>query len=183
MPNRRTRRQKPAPEATTYTPPATPEEYLALDNTRASRRPPRELAETAARRLTVHIPGKTAPPRLSRSKDEAGTWEFDLPAGAVLGDDAVHQSGGLARFGIEHGLRLDAAAFFELRQHLPRERLVDADVNGWCRGDLGGSLSGTFLAAGYGEQDANREAANEVSFSHSYLRTRFAANLQGTPSE
>lgn len=85
MPNRRTRRQKPAPEATTYTPPATPEEYLALDNTRASRRPPRELAETAARRLTVHIPGKTAPPRLSRSKDEAGTWEFELPAGAVLG--------------------------------------------------------------------------------------------------
>jgi len=53
----------------------TPEEYLALDNSPATNRMPKELALTT-RRVTIHAPGKDFEAKVIKSREAPGTWEL-----------------------------------------------------------------------------------------------------------
>ena len=63
------------------------EEYLALENSVARQRMPRELAEAAARnRVVLHAPeGGFDPSRITKSRDIPGGWELNLPSSAGVG--------------------------------------------------------------------------------------------------
>jgi len=68
-------------------PPQGPEDYLALENTVARQKMPKELAEAAARnRVMIHAPeGGFDPDRIIRSKEVRGGWELNLPESAGVG--------------------------------------------------------------------------------------------------
>ena len=85
MPYKKTKKGRGrAGETVDRTPPFTPEEYLALDNSPATNRMPKELALTT-RRVTIHAPGKDFEAKVIKSREAPGTWEFELPQGAGLG--------------------------------------------------------------------------------------------------
>ena len=66
--------------------PSTPDEFLTLENTRAEKSIPAELAAAAAsQRVSIHVPKTQFEPRgLTESREAPNTWELDLPPGAGL---------------------------------------------------------------------------------------------------
>jgi hypothetical protein len=65
---------------------STPDEFLTLENTRAEKSIPAELAAAAAsQRVSIHVPKTQFEPRgLTESREAPNTWELDLPPGAGL---------------------------------------------------------------------------------------------------
>jgi V8-like Glu-specific endopeptidase len=68
-----------------HAPPLTPDEYLTLDNTPASQRIPKGLDVGATRQIIIHGSGNAAGPKLVKSREHPGAWEFELPADGALG--------------------------------------------------------------------------------------------------
>ena len=72
--------------ASDRTAPSTPDEFLKLENARAEKSIPSELAAAAAtQHVSIHVPKLQVEPRgLSESREAPYTWELDLPPGAGL---------------------------------------------------------------------------------------------------
>jgi V8-like Glu-specific endopeptidase len=84
MPTKKPSNGKRVRETFDRTPPLTPEEYLTLDNIPAAQRLPEELT-AATRRVMIHVPGKDFDPKITKSREAPGAWEFELPQGTGLG--------------------------------------------------------------------------------------------------
>lgn len=95
-------------------PPQGPDEFLALDNTLARQKMPREIAEGAAKnRVMIHAPeGGFDPARITKSREVPGGWELDLPQSAGLGMPG-QKAGRLGVAEVRRGIKrsVDSEAF------------------------------------------------------------------------
>ena len=84
---RKTRKQTVVDTPVNSELPLSPEEYLELSNTPASRSMPKDLAAAAeTRRVAIYAPGKGFnAENVRKSRDESGVWEIELPPGAGVG--------------------------------------------------------------------------------------------------
>ena len=89
---RRTNKRRPRDErrihpAADREPPLSPDDYLTLDNTRAARSLPKELAvEADTQSVSIYAPGKSLDSiPLRKSREAPGAWLLEVPKGSGLG--------------------------------------------------------------------------------------------------
>jgi hypothetical protein len=94
-------------------PPQPLDEILALDNTIARQRMPRDLAEAARTpRVTIYAPRGFDPKGIRKSREVEGGWELELPQGAGLGIPG-RKAGRLGIAAVQRGIKasVDTEAF------------------------------------------------------------------------